>query len=77
MARGDYTKGATQQVFRTDASGFPLSSIERDGDGQLWHVVQGSAPTKVRDDEEVRAIAAEETNKGDDRSPEHGGGGGS
>ena len=76
MARGEYTKGSTQQVLRQDGDGFPMESIERDSDGQLWHVVQGSAPTRVRDEDEVRAIAAEARNKGGN-SPEHGGGGGS
>lgn len=66
MARGDreYRKGVTQQVIRTDASGFPLESIERDQDGQYWHVTEGQDPVYLRDDDEVRAVVAESQNKG-------------
>lgn len=64
MARGEYTKGTTQQVLRQDSNGFPLESIERDTDGQLWHVVEGQAPTRLRDNDEARSLAAEASNRG-------------
>lgn len=65
MARGkgEYVKGTTVQVLATDGNGFPTDSIERDADGQLWHVSGDSDPVQVRDDEEVRAVAAEGSNR--------------
>lgn len=66
MAKGsgnaEYTKGTVSQVIRTDGSGFPLEAIERDKDGNLWHVKEGEEPVQLRDDEEVRAVAAESAN---------------
>lgn len=63
---GEYVKGVTTHVFKADAQGFPLDSIERDTDGNFWHVVEGEDnPTRVRDEDEIRAIAAESENKAD------------
>lgn len=64
MAKGEYTKGTTVQVVKVDDAGFPLESIERDKDGQLWHVKEGDEkPVALRDDDEVRAIFAESAHK--------------
>lgn len=62
MAR-EYTKGTVTQVARADKAGFPLEAIERDKDGQLWHVTEGEAPVLLRDEDEVRAVFAESSNK--------------
>lgn len=59
-----YVKGTTQTVIRQDAAGYPLESVERDSDGQLWHVNEGQKPVLLRDDNEVRAVVAEAANKG-------------
>ena len=58
-ADGKYSKGTTVQVVRADAAGFPLESIERDTDGQLWHVNEGKEPVLLRDADEVRSVVAE------------------
>lgn len=63
MAKGEYTKGTVSQVVRTDGAGFPLESIERDKDGNLWHVKEGDAPVLLRDEDEVRAVTAEASNR--------------
>jgi hypothetical protein len=66
MAKGEkpeYTKGTVTQVAKQDASGFPLEAIERDKDGNQWHVKEGVAPVLLRDDDEVRAVFAESENK--------------
>lgn len=62
MAR-EYTKGTVQQVAKTDEAGFPLECVERDKDGVLWHVREGEAPVILRDEDEVRAVFAESSNK--------------
>lgn len=59
----EYTKGTTVQVAKTDAAGFPLESVERDKDGNMWHVKQDEQPVHLRDDDEVRAVFAEAENK--------------
>lgn len=46
-----YVKGSTVTVLRQDTNGQPLESIERDPDGQLWHVKSDGEPVRVRDDE--------------------------
>jgi hypothetical protein len=58
LSARDYTKGSVVQVFDTDAAGFAKNSVERDADGQLWHVVNGKDPVPIADDE-VQSIAAE------------------
>ena len=64
MAAGrPYTKGTVIQVAKTDDAGFPLEHIERDKDGQTWHVTEGKEPVYLRDDDEVRAVFAESANK--------------
>jgi len=63
MAKGRYVKGTVQQVIRADAAGFPLDAIERDPDGQLWHVKEGDEPVAINDDD-ARTVAAEAENKG-------------
>lgn len=75
MARDkEYVKGVPVQVLGTDKAGFPTNSIERDPDGQLWHVQEGEDPVKV-DDDEVRSIAAEHANKSGSEGGSGSGGG--
>ena len=63
MAKTDYTKGTVVQVVKMDDAGFPLEAVERDKDGQLWHVKEGAEPVQLRDEDEVRAVFAESANK--------------
>lgn len=58
-----YTKGTVTQVARSDEAGFPLEAVEQDKDGNLWHVNEGKEPVLLRDDDEVRAVFAESSNK--------------
>ena len=61
-----YEKGTTVHVFKTDSNGQPTSHVERDRDGQLWHVKAGGTPTQIRDDE-VSSLATEESQRADER----------
>ena len=63
MARGrddkatsarDYTKGTTVHSIEVDANGFPVRSIERDADGQLWYVAKDADPEPI-DADKVQA----------------------
>ena len=65
-----YIRGTVVQVFKTDSNGQPTSHVERDRDGQLWHVKAGSDPTQVREDE-VSSLATEESQRADDRDRDH------
>lgn len=58
----EYVKGTVVQVIRKDGAGFPLEAVERDTDGNLWHVKEGAEPVLLRDEEEVRAVVAESAN---------------
>jgi len=53
-----YTKGTVVQVFAMDKQGFPTNHVERDTDGQHWHVVGDKDPVAV-DADELQSIGAE------------------
>lgn len=62
-----YVKGTQHTVLRQDQNGQPLEAVERDPDGQLWHVKSdGSEPTRIRDDE-VSSLVTETSQRHDDR----------
>lgn len=55
-----YTKGTIVGVLATDAgNGTATDHIERDSDGALWRVKDGSEPEYLRDESDVRAALAE------------------
>lgn len=66
-----YVKGVQTHILSTDKdSGQPTAHIERDPDGQLWHVQQGEEPARIREDEVdgLVAGAAKGNSREDERS---------
>lgn len=57
-AKKTYTKGTQVHVLKTDSAGFATNAIERDTDGQHWHVVAGKDPVAI-DADDIQSIAAE------------------
>lgn len=50
--------GTVVQVFKTDRNGFPTNHVERDSDGQHFHIVAGKRPVAI-DADEVQSVGAE------------------
>ena len=66
-----YVKGVQTHILSTDKdTGQPTAHIERDPDGQLWHVRQGEDPARVREDEVEGLVADAGKGSGSDRSEE-------
>lgn len=50
--------GTVVQVFKTDRNGFPTNHIERDSNGQHFHIVAGKRPVAI-DADEIQSVGAE------------------
>lgn len=67
MAKSEYVKGTVTHVIAKDSHGFPTNYVERDSDGQHWHIKGDADPEKI-DADEIQSLAAEhESTGGKDR----------